>query len=571
MSTKGKSPCLAVQRWEDAHTSLLSALTSYMDTCTNLKSSPLAELGANTEDLVPRIERHITSLGSFISCQVFQTRSVLSTTRNQLVSRIYALPEEVLVEIFTQVIYHPIGDKHRYKYPSMRPDLQSIYGRLYNLVGVCSSWRSLAVRKKGFWSIVPIVEKCECSGHLLEDVTERSLRRSGGTGLYIAIDSSYGLPWLLRPLISYGKHIQVLNIQTKSRRTLREVMSTLAVFSSPGMLSELSIYLKPITENEPPTDLDWEIIEHPSQHQEQFKRILGSLRVLRIRVAHIGLYDISFTNLVDLQLEDIQFGYKPMFKRLLGAISSALNLQYLRLASVSSIALQDPDSTPQGTINDDVLSILLPNLKQVYLSSMWFNDLETVFESFVPGNEKWILSLADYCMGVNVPRVFPKVTIQKLGLLFQGFNIDTLMLSGQSGENWLDGTELFQLLKVVPTVTTLEMFLWDLDRQRWEALTRPQDPGGHEVGSTWFPCIRNFHIYNSRIIDEYGIQAVVTSHNVQRLRMGGFLASASDDYNPNTITDKDAISVWLASNVSDFQLMGSYDAPESMVNRWRLW
>ncbi|KDN39985.1 hypothetical protein RSAG8_08434, partial [Rhizoctonia solani AG-8 WAC10335] len=167
-------------------------------------------------------------------------------------------------------------------------------------------------------------------------------------------------------------------------------MSTLAVFFSPETLFELSIYLKLATEGSLPNDLDSEIIEQPFQHQEWLKRVLGSLRALRIRVAHIALYDVSFTNLVELRIEDICLGYKPLFKRLLRAISSASNLQYLHLANVTSYASQDPDNTPQDIVSDE-LSISLPNLEQVYLSGMWFNDLEAIFESIVPGNEKWTL------------------------------------------------------------------------------------------------------------------------------------------------------------------------------------
>ncbi|CAE6445614.1 unnamed protein product [Rhizoctonia solani] len=555
--------CLAVQRWEDAHSHLLSALTTYMDTCTSLKHSPLAGLATHTEDLIPRIERHITSLGSFVACQVSETRSILSTTRNQLVSRIYALPEEVLVEIFTRVIY--LTDKSR---QPMERALKTLYRHLHSLTEVCSSWRNIAIRRKDFWSIVPVIEKCECSGQLLEEVTERSLRRSSGAGLYVAIDSSHQLRTLLRPLISHGNHIKALNVRTKSRYTMKGALFTLPVFSLPGTLSELSIYLKPGAEYELPTDLDCEIIELPLQHQENFKRIFSSLRALRIRVAHIDLYDVSFANLVELRLEDIRLGDQLIFKRLLGTISSALNLQYLHLAAVSSITSHHHIISH----DDDLPSISLPNLKQVYLSDMWFYDLKAIFESFVPGHEKWMLSVPSYCIDANLSGLFPEITTQRLGLLLKGFNIDTLMLRGEGDENYLDGSKLSQLLRAVPTMTTLEMHGWYLDRLRLKALTHSLDFDGAE--HTPFPCIHNLHIYHSRITDgfEEGIRAVVTSHKIQQLWLGGFSTSTSgDDSRKRTITDGDDIVGWLASNVLDFQLMGCYDTPESAIRKWCLW
>ncbi|KAH7320401.1 hypothetical protein B0J17DRAFT_296891 [Rhizoctonia solani] len=384
------SPCPAVQRWEDAHTCLLSALTAYMDTCMNLKNSSLSELSTNAESLVPRIERHITSLSSFVAYQIFQIRSVLSTAQSQIASPIYALPEEVLVEIFSQVIYLPADNQPPDQ--SMEQDLRSIYRRLYNLIGVCTSWRNTAVRKRGFWSIIPMIDKCKCSHQPLEEVTERSLRRSGGTGLYIAMSTSLRLPTLLRPLLNYGKHIRALNIQTESRRTMKEVMSTLAVFASPETLTNLSIYLKPTVEFRDSTDAGWEVIRQPSQHQERHKKILGSLRALRIRVAHIDLYGLTFTNLVELRIEEVRLGFKSAFKRLLGAISSATNLQYLQLVSVSSYLddefLFDVQSSPPNVIDDnEQLIVSLPNLKLVFLADMFFNDLKDIFQTFTPGNE----------------------------------------------------------------------------------------------------------------------------------------------------------------------------------------
>ncbi|CAE6497860.1 unnamed protein product [Rhizoctonia solani] len=556
MLSTGMYPCPAVQRWEDAHSCLLSALTSYMDTCTNLKNSSLAELATNVEDLVPRIERHITSLGSFVACQVSQTCSILSTTRNRLVSLAYGLPEEVLVEIFAQVIYDPTGDEHRQQHPSLDQDLRSIYRRLYNLIGVCSSWRNIAIRKRSFWSIVPIIDKCECSGLPLEDVTERSLRRSSGAGLYIAANSSLRLPVLLRPLISYGKRIWALNIKTDSLRTLEEVVSILAVFFSPKTLSELSMYL-----NSTPTFESSKVIKQPVQHQERLKAILGSLRTLRMRIVLVELHDISFTNLVELRLENIC--YKPVSKWLLRVISSAPNLQYLRLVSLTSCLI--PGIGPADPTEANKLSISLPKLKVVYLSDLYYNDLRSIFESFVPGNEKWILSLGDCCQWRNDLNSYQSHTAQDLGLLLQRFNVETLRLSGLS-ENWLGGPQLSQLLKAVPNVTTLKMDRWDFHREHWEALTLQQ--GSRGAKSAGFPSIHNFHIYNSQIFDEQGVQAVVSSHNIQQLRLGGVLHGRDG----NAITDKDNIAVWLASNVPNFCLMGSqYSLREFPPEDWRLW
>ncbi|KAG8733139.1 hypothetical protein FRC11_008492 [Ceratobasidium sp. 423] len=560
-----QSPRPAVQQWEDAHSSFFRALASYIDTCMNLKNSSLAELATNAEDLVPRIERH-TSLSSFLAHQIFQTCSILSAARNQLASPIYALPEEVLAVIFSQVVYESIDGGDDRAPRSMEHDLRSIYRRLYTLIGVCSFWRNVAVRNKSLWSVVPMIDKCKCPSRALCDVMERSLRRSDNAGLHLAINTSLPLPELVRPLINHGNRIRALNIWTESRRNVEKVISTLATSSTPGILSELSVCLEPVVRPEGPSDGRCAIIELPFLRQERLEKILGSLRSLRIRVAHINLYGVSFVNLVELRIESLKLGDRLMFRRLLGAISSASKLQYLRLVSVSSYFPRDPDS-----IEDDELSISLPDLKIAYIAGMWFNDLEMIFKSVVPGNAKWTLSLGNYCLAKNVRGIYPEVTVEQLGLILQGFNVDTLMLSGRGGQNWLDGPQLSQLLRDAPTITTLQMHSWNFYQQDWEALTRPRElEGPASTTSRGFPRIHNLHIYTSEISDEGGIQAAVKSHDTQQLRLGGLLDRNGDNvWDP--IRNEDQIAVWLASNVPDFRLMDFSDSPEPLIEGWCMW
>ncbi|CAE6459365.1 unnamed protein product [Rhizoctonia solani] len=540
-----------------------------MGTCTNLRSSSLKGLAIKAEDLVPRIDRHIASLSSVVLSQTTQTQSVLSTTRNRMASRIDALPEEVLVEIFTQVIYNLADKKYHLQNWSMEQEVRSIYQRLYSLISVCSSWRDIVLRNKGFWSLVPMldpqVEKAtdwlQYSGQLPDDAIERSICRSSGTGLYVAINASARAPTLLPSLTNLGSRIRALDIRIHGSHNIQGVMSNLATILVPGIISKLSIAIG--SRNDP----DYRFFDHRPERRELYKQILGSLHSLRIRNMKINLYETSFTKLVELRLENIQIGDRSI-KRLLGTISTASNLQYLHLASLRTVDPHDPIIQPQDTINDDELSISLPNLKLVYLDGMSFHDLELIFGSIVPGNEEWVVSLASYCMNRVVLGMSSKVSVGQLALLLGGFNVNTLILYNYPHMgNWLDGPQLCQLLKAVPIIKTLKMDGWDFYQEQWEALARPQ---GLTAGSNEFPCIHNLHIYGARIFHEHGIQAVVTSHNIQQLRLGGRLAERSSLQDREIVNDDDIVT-WLRSNVADFQLMSLNEHRPEDGNKRRLW
>ncbi|KAF8683399.1 hypothetical protein RHS04_01998 [Rhizoctonia solani] len=480
---------------------------------------------------------------------------MLSEIQNKVVSPVYTIPEDVLVEIFNWVIYGLTADNEP-KRTSIEHDVRAIYRQLYELIGVCSSWRDTIIHRGSFWSIVPVFDECGCSRQLLSTVMERSLCRSDGARISFAIDSSLDPATFLRPLLNYGSRIRAFNIKTPYRPL--DTVSQLIASSSPGTLSELAIYF---------TD-DWDLrrgikrpIELPFQQQERFNQILGFLCSLRLRNFYIDLHDVSFARLVELKVEEVILGSPQMVRRLFRAISSASNLQYLGLNFISSYSSSDVD-----TVEEDSFTISLSNLRIVHLSVAWFNDFEMVFKSFVPRNEKWIIFLQDRCLfGAQ-----PPPTPEQLVPLLQGFNIDTLILEGRYNSDWLDGSELSQLLRAVPSIKTLKLNSWSINQQHWEALTRA--PSWIGADTITLPLLRDLYMYDARISDENGIRAVVSSHNIQKLHLAGFLFDEDHDRKMRPIADDDDIVVWLASNISDFQLIhhnpGSY---KSITAEWHLW
>ncbi|CEL57060.1 hypothetical protein RSOLAG1IB_08313 [Rhizoctonia solani AG-1 IB] len=317
-------------------------------------------------------------------------------------------------------------------------------------------------------------------------------------------------------------------------------MSQLAVFSSPGILSELSIHFS--------GDYD-QIISLPTQHQDRFNQILGSLSSLKLRNAYIDLFSVSFTGLVELRLERLELGSPLMFERLLRAISSALNLQYLGLANVSSE--RNPD---MNSLDNSGLSVSFPKLKTVYLSGIWFSDLEMIVKSFVSGNEEWIIHIQEVSLYRNVPGIYPEATHEELASLLQGLNVVTLIIEGRSDGSWIDPAGLSRILTALPTITTLELNSWTFFREHWEALVRVQSP--IEAENIKFPLLREFYAHKARIFDNNGIHTVISSHNIQKLRLTGLLCTEEGGIG-KLITDEDDIATRLASNIADFSLTES--------------
>ncbi|KAJ1306484.1 hypothetical protein OPQ81_007487 [Rhizoctonia solani] len=146
MSSTNSLSCLAIQRWEEAGASLLTTFKNYADLCINIETKSLKE-GTKPQDLASQIETMLETVHAAISDQLPKLTATLSRTLNKFASRALYLPEEVLLEIFTNVIfgrYNPNGSEPL----PMRDGVRHIYKRLYTLCLVCSTWRGIVMARE---------------------------------------------------------------------------------------------------------------------------------------------------------------------------------------------------------------------------------------------------------------------------------------------------------------------------------------------------------------------------------------------------------------------------------------
>ncbi|CAE6481320.1 unnamed protein product, partial [Rhizoctonia solani] len=231
------TPAVHVQHWEQAGASLANAVDVYLNLCLSLEVNSLKE-GIPPKHLVTRIDFALGSLHTIIGGRIAQARSALCRTRNQVASPIYCFPEELLAEIFAYVTFanavEPIDMESR---------VISIYRSLHNLVGVCSTWRNIALSQGALWSTIPILESnlplvCRRG-------TELSLRRAKNRDLHLAA-SLLHTPRVLdyHDLGENASRFRTINITSTNHDNITHIMDTLLESGKLARLSELSIRAK---------------------------------------------------------------------------------------------------------------------------------------------------------------------------------------------------------------------------------------------------------------------------------------------------------------------------------------
>ncbi|KDN34821.1 hypothetical protein RSAG8_12119, partial [Rhizoctonia solani AG-8 WAC10335] len=97
-----------IQQWEEAGASLANVLANYLKLSTFMENTCLRITKNNNQgDLAGRIDKSLETLHVTLYQQLNQTRVTLAKTRNRLTSPVYCLPEEILSEIFLNVVFTP--------------------------------------------------------------------------------------------------------------------------------------------------------------------------------------------------------------------------------------------------------------------------------------------------------------------------------------------------------------------------------------------------------------------------------------------------------------------------------
>ncbi|KDN43574.1 hypothetical protein RSAG8_05951, partial [Rhizoctonia solani AG-8 WAC10335] len=339
-----------IQQWEEAGAALASAFSRYLDLCISLGPNSQKD-GIHPEALVTRIDSALETLHTQLEQRVGQSRSILSRTRNQVLSPICRFPSEILSEIFAYVIFDGIDPSNPAR---MDVSLVDTYKSLHSLLGVCSTWRNVALGRGMFWSIVPILEPnslsplCDSQGKSFS--TGLSLERSGSTNLHLAaIVPKPGLA------VDFAKHVSrfgSINIQSESTLAIAKLLSHFIKSGFPLQVSNLSLCLKSnIPSNRIPLQNSClSLLRYLDQ--TDFEDFLKSLSVIRLSDVLFDWNRINFSHrLVELEIQNLNLGYDSTLIRFLISLSSANEFISLKIIAVVTFpSLPTSQNTTKPTI-----------------------------------------------------------------------------------------------------------------------------------------------------------------------------------------------------------------------------
>ncbi|KAJ1299595.1 hypothetical protein OPQ81_012016 [Rhizoctonia solani] len=549
----------AVQKWELMSTRLADTLTDYLDACATLESSA-TEIHPDNNIIVPKLNLALETLYAHLTQQVLQSRSLVARTRNKLAITIYRIPDEVLSNIFSLLIYSTNREQ------ALLPEssVWQIYRRLYSLMSVCSDWRRLCLSRGMYWSLIPMRRYKSDSSEW--DHINRILERSQGSNLYLGgilgsdPDSALALQ---NTLVRHGPRFRSLNIAGKNCDMLRGAAKSLldqkhlTDFSICYLTEEATEYLFPLE----------------SPEYASFKRHARTLKSLRLCGLDLDWGNIRLDSLTELKIQNLKPQRRYKIKDLLMAAASAPHLRHLHLSRVSHT--QEVISIPPSE-EPSVPPIMLPSLQTIYLENIHKDLVVALLRLIAPGSYKTELH-------------FTRASNFYAGDAFnhnwaRGLNIDTLMIT-----DWLiDGHHLQRFLKTMPTITTLYIANRILEEETFRALARPikSSPAGSDSG---FPKLRALYINNSVLCISKesklaSFKEVITSHEIQELGIDGVMELPRGSNPESTgrfrfnLPDDDQhtapIKEWLTNNVRKFIIPKT---PEDMpyfdfqTCFWRLW
>ncbi|KAL5633500.1 hypothetical protein ACGC1H_003860 [Rhizoctonia solani] len=564
-------PCATIKRWEDASASLEAAFKDYMDMCFGLGIDSLR--GEPQHDLAPRIDFTLSMTHTRISHYLKESSCVLARTRNKLASSLYNFPEEVLSQIFLDVVFDHNGSQGS-QIPSMRQDVRLIYHRLYSLIGVCSSWRDILMERGIFWSVIPMVSNPSIKR---EGPFELCLTRAGGSRLHLAVDHQVATSStdLGTVLANHRSRLRAINIcvDDGDDETMEYVVSQLLKHIPHGSLSELSIQLTDSESSdmstELPEDSDY-IMYRDSPQQASFSRLVQSLTAFRLYGARFHWDTLSFsTRLVELRIERVVLGYDDMIASFLQTLSLATGLRDLKIIAISTFRKRSP--TPLSPIT-------FPALQSLFIEDLYLNTLEHLLPMIAPGSHRLTLFLSSDSLEINVlededtddETEDDETRLDGLCSLLEHTSIDTLMMTGEGGGGWLTGFRLAQLLRSMPTLKTLKMDGWCFDKDLCQRLTRSKNitTSKHSLLST----LQNLHLSSVEICHSKSFCDMIVTHSLRQIVLGGVFSSTIAGWEPLQVDS--AIVTWIKRSMPDLDLRlteQEYWLPEFYEDEWRLW
>ncbi|KAH7327661.1 hypothetical protein B0J17DRAFT_680507 [Rhizoctonia solani] len=509
-----------------------------------------------------------------MSCLAIHFSSSLMRTQSMSTSPLSRFPEEVLSEIFMIAVFGYENTETR-QLPSMEEDVFGIYRHIYRISGVCSFWRSIMLARGAFWSVIPMIT----SRYTDEQKPFRLiLPRARGSKLHLAATISPSVfPDFVEILAEYGPRFRTLNFRADSCFAIVDIIEALLQHESLTSLSELSFQVanESHLDHTLPSDSDY-VFSRDSPLNPSLPTLLGMLSAFRISGANFH-WDtmVSSSRLVALHIEDVTLGYDTIIVSFLHALSSASELQDLKIVSVAT--LHNSDATFDA---DAFLPVTFPNLRSLYLHNLYFNTLECMLSMIVSPTYQVSLSVTCNCFMTHTEGGFDDNEVNTedveshscddLCRLLADIPVYTLTTIEHC---WLLGPTLHRLLSAAPALKTLKLDTWSFDVDVWKYLERSQTTEGHLRGSS-LPALENLHLTSARIFFIDGFKEMVASHPLQQLVIGGTLLGARTDGSPGfrSFEENNDLIEWLKVTVPDVFLMDSkHHLLECYPNVWRLW
>ncbi|KDN34909.1 hypothetical protein RSAG8_12049, partial [Rhizoctonia solani AG-8 WAC10335] len=533
----------AIQRWEDSGRQLEKTVQAYLDSCKAL-DFPIPGYSSGARTLISRIEDRLHSFNHLLTDRLNSARSSLAHTRNKLAAPIFRLPDEIMSRIFSLTIDINIGNTGGVRDRSAGFVTKVRYHTLHKLLGVCSEWRRIGVSQGTLWTLVPVIRHRD--DRLTSMAAQLSFERAGSCRLHLVADypgpfsQSAVMAFMEDALSRYGSRFYSVNFRSEFYGHLVKALDRLiqATSESPGSLRELSVCLSR-------SRLDHRrgcpFLYGQELHQyNSFNRMLESLHVLRLCRVRIHFRDLSLRSLTKLRFQKISYVSHDELEVFLRALSSSSQLRDLEIISVfvSGSAPSQPSD----------FQISLPALQRLYLEDLYRDTFNAILASIAPGSYGVTLHLNRNCyMAVGHGPDSSSILLALQGLKFRDFQIDTLIMGSD-----FDGSSMIKchdLLKLVPTVTSLYIDSWTFGPQYLLNLVSPEDP------NSGFPKLIKLHISRGKIplSDLDALKDVVASYPIEELGIGVLVTEMGEgdhSYDLQQPHEKlDPIRSWLLDTV----------------------
>ncbi|KEP46844.1 F-box-like protein [Rhizoctonia solani 123E] len=551
-----------VKRWEEACDLLSSALVGYLDSCLRLNTI-LGRDTPNGRTIASRIDSTLDALHPIMRQQLAQSTSALSQTRNTMVSSIGFLPEEVLYQIFSNVVYAP-----EHTTLSMRNSVRTIYRNLHNLLAVCSNWRNIAISRGTLWEIIPAIDD-----PIRNQAIDLSLERSRGCLLRLAATTTLdGPPILLKTVTENASRLRALNVQGSFSSQITSIVTELLRDGAPNQLLELLLCCSPPKYSQPPRVSNF-IVEARSPEQAPFNKLLSCLATIRLSGVQIHwktTNNVFSDRLVELYVHKVGLGNSDSaMVSFISAVSSASELRDLKIVDVR--AYRNSTETTNLTMRP---TVTFPKLQSLLLQDLCFNVLEFFLYAISPGSYHSTIALSARAFEI----IYSDGSSERVGLdnvtrpLALG-KIDTLFLPRGSVDDraWLKGSEIRKFLEVMPKLRVLKMHGWHFYEDFCSGLCPPDTSESPSYGLSIFK-LELLQLTGVTIRNQELFKHMLVTISPQSMILGGFIRSQDGKW--AQLTEDDGIVEWLNINVSGFRRVDlNYNDDTASLNTesWQIW